>query len=102
MARGTASDVIRQSGLHAMVASGPGADRLAAALRNAPGISAAAFGTSLHVCGRDRIALEMAIAPLRDESAVAWREADPTLEDIFIHLMGSAHDNVPGPQAPGT
>jgi ABC-2 type transport system ATP-binding protein len=99
MARGTATEVIRQSGLHAMVASGPGADRLATALRNAPGISAAAFGISLHVCGPDRVALEKAIAPLRDASAVTWREADPTLEDIFIHLMGSAHDNAPGSHA---
>src|SRR4030081_2265027 len=45
MARGTASDIIRQSGLIAFVATGPGADRLAARLRDAPGVTAAAaFG----------------------------------------------------------
>ena len=51
MARGTAEEIIAQSGLQAMVATGPGADRLAPLLRDAPGVTAAAaFGTTLHVC----------------------------------------------------
>ena len=98
MARGTAHDIIRQSGLSAFIASGAGADRLAAKLREAPGVSAAAaaFGTTLHVCGPDRAALERAIAPWRGDPGIAWEEAEPTLEDIFIHLMGRAQDNAPG------
>ena len=97
MARGTSEDIIRQSGLSAFVASGPGADRLASKLRDTPGITAAAaFGTTLHVCGPDRAALERAIAPWRSDMAIAWQKAEPTLEDIFIHLMGRARDNAPG------
>jgi ABC-2 type transport system ATP-binding protein len=93
MARGTAEDIIRQSGLHARIATGPGADRLAPQLRNAPGITAAAaFGTTLHVCSPDEQALERAIAPLRHDG-LKWEEAEPTLEDVFIHLMGQAQDN---------
>src|SRR5512141_75432 len=53
LARGTAEEIIKTSGLIAFVATGPGADRLAAKLRDAPGVTAAAaFGTELHVSGR--------------------------------------------------
>lgn len=93
MARGTTEEVIRQSGLFAMVATGAGADRLAPMLRDAPGITAAAaFGATLHVCSPDREALMRAIDPLRRDG-LQWDEAAPTLEDVFIHLMGQAQDN---------
>ena len=55
--------------------------------------AAAAFGATLHVCGPDRAALERAIAPFRREPGLTWEEAEPTLEDVFIHLMGRARDN---------
>jgi ABC-2 type transport system ATP-binding protein len=94
MARGTAADIIAQSGLSAWIATGAGADRLAPKLRDVPGVTAAAaFGLTLHVCGPDEAALERAIAPFRADPALDWERAEPTLEDIFIHLMGQAHDN---------
>jgi ABC-2 type transport system ATP-binding protein len=94
MARGTAADIIRQSGLAAFIAHGPDADRLAPRLRDAPGVTAAAaFGTALHVCGPDREALQRAIQPFRNDPHLTWDEAEPTLEDVFIHLMGQARDN---------
>src|SRR5690349_19174029 len=94
MARGSTAEIVQQSGLSAFVASGPGADRLAVRLRDAPGVTAAAaFGTTLHVCGPDREALLKAIEPYRADAAIKWEEAEPTLEDIFIHLMGKARDN---------
>lgn len=97
MARGTALDIISQSGLTAFIATGPGADRLALRLRDAPGVTAAAaFGATLHVCGPDREALMRAIEPFGNDPAIVWQEAAPTLEDIFIHLMGTARDNAPG------
>ena len=94
MARGTVADVIAASGLKAMVASGPGADRLAPALRDAEGITAAAaFGATLHICSPDQAALDAAIARFSDQPAIHWEPAEPTLEDVFIHLMGQAQDN---------
>jgi ABC-2 type transport system ATP-binding protein len=94
MARGTAADIIKQSGLIAFVARGPGADRLAPRLNGAPGVTAAAaFGATLHVCGPDRTALTKAIEPFRKEADLTWEEAEPTLEDVFVHLMGRARDN---------
>ncbi|MBN9090701.1 MAG: ABC transporter ATP-binding protein [Reyranella sp.] len=94
MARGTAAEIIEQSGLAAFIARGPGADRLAPKLRDAEGVTAAAaFGTALHVCGPDREALVRTIEPFRHEDSLKWEEAEPTLEDVFIHLMGRARDN---------
>jgi len=94
MARGTAPEIIAQSGLSAMVVTGAGADRLAPLLRDAPGITAAAaFGTALHVCSPDREALRQAVATITQGKALRAEEAEPTLEDVFIHLMGQASDN---------
>ena len=94
MARGTAEEIIEASGLSALVATGPGADRLAPELRDVPGVTAAAaFGTTLHVCGPDREALWRAVDHLHDRG-LHWEEAQPTLEDVFIHLMGQAQDNM--------
>jgi ABC-2 type transport system ATP-binding protein len=87
LARGTADEVIAASGLATFHAEGPGADRLAAELRGRPGVEMAApFGTVLHVSGRDRAALEAAIAPYRQPPLV-WTETRPTLEDVFIQLI---------------
>lgn len=94
MARGTAADIIAQSGLKAMVATGEGADSLAQTLSSFPGITAAAFGTTLHICSADPEALKKAVASVSDRKTIRWQEATPTLEDVFIHLMGQAQDNM--------
>jgi ABC-2 type transport system ATP-binding protein len=96
MARGSAEEIIERSGLVSWHATGPGADRLAPRLRKIPGVTAAAFGTDLHVSASDPGVLAAAIAPYRADRAVEWREAQPTLEDVFIHLMSGARDNAPG------
>jgi ABC-2 type transport system ATP-binding protein len=92
-ARGSAEEVISGSRLITFVASGPGADRLSTELAKAPGVLAAApFGQELHVSGLDRASLEAAIAPYRREP-FTWRETPPSLEDVFIRLMGQVEDN---------
>ncbi len=62
--------------------------------RSRPGVDMVApFGNSLHISGRDKAALEAAIAPYRDRPGVTWTLSEPTLEDVFIDLMGRARDN---------
>ena len=91
IARGTAEEVIGQSKLVTFQADGPRADRLARELANAPGIDMVApFGAALHVSGTDRARLERSIEPFRREPW-HWIEVQPSLEDVFIHLMRSAN-----------
>ena len=91
LARGTTAEVIAASGLSALQGEGAGADRLASEIEQRDGVAmAAAFGPSLHVCGPDKAALRRAVAPFPQ---VHWREAEPTLEDVFINLMRTATDN---------
>ncbi len=91
LARGTATRNIAASGLFALTGTGPNADRLAHVLQRQPGVdTAAAFGATIHVCGRDPAALRAAVATFPD---VRWADAEPTLEDVFIDLMRTAPDN---------
>ena len=93
IARGTAESVIAESHLVTLHGEGPGIDRLSAEIGAREGVEMAApFGAALHVSGQDRQALEAAIAPWRREP-FRWTEVEPTLEDVFIHLMGRAEDN---------
>ncbi len=86
LARGTADQVIDESGLTTFLAEGPNVGRLIPRLRNQAGVEmATVFGTTLHVSGRDRAALEKAIAPL-SHATIVWTETRPTLEDVFIQL----------------
>jgi ABC-2 type transport system ATP-binding protein len=91
--RGTADEVIAASALVTYQAEGERADRLAVQLAQAPGVlMAAPFGEGLHVSGTDRAALEAAIAPFR-RPPYRWAETRPTLEDVFIHMMGASGAN---------
>ncbi|HMM13838.1 MAG TPA: ABC transporter ATP-binding protein [Parvibaculum sp.] len=97
LARGTAEEVIAQSGLATWNVSGNSLkriNRLAAELSGRDGIDMVApFGPTLHVSGLDAAALERAIAPHRHDPDLSWRAGTPTLEDVFILLMKRAPDN---------
>jgi ABC-2 type transport system ATP-binding protein len=94
LARGTVQEVVANSHLATYVATGPDLAKLADELRHRDGIDMVApFGASLHVSGRDAGKLEAAIAPYRDNPALQWQHAEPSLEDVFIELMGRGRDN---------
>jgi len=97
LARGTVDEVIKSSHLTTYVVSAPngeGLSDLTTELTDKPGIDMVApFGTSLHVSGRDEAALETAIAPYRKRKNFDWERSEPSLEDVFIDLMGKARDN---------
>jgi ABC-2 type transport system ATP-binding protein len=95
LAHGTVEEVIRRSKLTVYDVTGKDLAQLAAELEKRHGVdSVAPFGTSLHVAGRDRAALEAAIAPYRANPALTWRPFEASLEDVFIGLMSQSRDNM--------
>jgi len=93
IARGTAHEIVEKSGLVTFNGEGEDIGRIVGELERQPGVlSASAFGAAVHVSGTDRAALEQAIAPFRTD-AFRWQEARPSLEDVFIQLMGDKPDD---------
>ncbi|HKR24881.1 MAG TPA: ABC transporter ATP-binding protein [Allosphingosinicella sp.] len=93
LARGTAKEVIAGAKLATWRGEGPGVDRLAPELMRNPAVEMAApFGLALHVSGGDAKALERALEPYR-RPPFKWAKTEPTLEDVFIHLMSGVEDN---------
>jgi ABC-2 type transport system ATP-binding protein len=96
VARGTVGEVIARSGLFTFIVEGDGARALAVKLRGEPGVEFAAFfGAALHASGRDRAALERALAPFRGSPGLTFHEAAPSLEDVFIQLQEQGNGDQP-------
>jgi ABC-2 type transport system ATP-binding protein len=94
LAHGTVDEVIAKSQLTTYTVTGDDLQLLSEKLTGQPGIDMVApFGTSLHVSGRDEAALEATIAPWRDKPGLHWQKTAPSLEDVFIELMGRSKDN---------
>ena len=94
LAHGTVEQVIANSALSTWNVTGDDLNTLGSELAGKPGVDMVApFGTSLHVSGRDRAALEASIAPYRNSGKWHWQNSEPSLEDVFIDLMGRAKDN---------
>jgi ABC-2 type transport system ATP-binding protein len=95
LAKGTAAQVIAQSGLSTWIVSGPNLHALALDLENREGIDmVASFGAALHVSGRDARALDAVVkAAKKENGAHHWTRGEPSLEDVFIILMDRVKDN---------
>jgi ABC-2 type transport system ATP-binding protein len=94
LAHGTVEEVIAKSALTTYTVTGNQLHTLQEQLAGKPGVDMVApFGASLHVSGRDKAALEAAIAPWRDNKDLHWQQSEPSLEDVFIELMTRSKDN---------
>jgi ABC-2 type transport system ATP-binding protein len=93
LAHGTVDEVIRAGGLTTWEVAGENLSALAGKLRGLPGVEqVVAFGTALHVSGRDAEKLRASIAPFM-AGAHRLTRIESGLEDVFIGLMDTAKDN---------
>jgi ABC-type multidrug transport system ATPase subunit len=85
--QGSAEAVVQGAGLIVFQAIGPGIETLVRKVRRLPGVeTAAVFGDALRVTGKDRAVLRATLDALPD-SALAWQEVPPRLDDVFIHML---------------
>ncbi|SDF13159.1 ABC-2 type transport system ATP-binding protein [Salipiger thiooxidans] len=95
VAQGTVEEVVRDAGLTTVVVTGEATSEAANKLRGAEGVDQIApFGNTLHVVGRDGEALRRTVARVAAETGTQVADAETSLEDVFIQLMGDARDNM--------
>ena len=91
VARGTAEEIIQESGLETYFVTGRGTSAAARALAGMPGVEqVAAFGEDLHVVGSDRRALRQSVEEVAQKFPIKVSAGETTLEDVFIRLMSEA------------
>ncbi|SOY87339.1 ABC transporter ATP-binding protein [Cupriavidus taiwanensis] len=94
LAQGTADEVVASQRLSTWSVEGADLAALSAQLQGAPGVEqTVAFGTALHVTGRDAQALAETLARLAGPGR-RIEQARTSLEDVFIHMMSGAEDNM--------
>jgi ABC-2 type transport system ATP-binding protein len=93
LASGTAGEVVQAAGLTTWEVTGQNLPALAAKIRGQPGVEqVVAFGSTLHVSGRDAARLRESVGPWMT-GAYRWEQIESSLEDVFIGLMESTKDN---------
>ncbi|HLX96009.1 MAG TPA: ABC transporter ATP-binding protein [Verrucomicrobiae bacterium] len=93
LARGSVDEVVKTANLTTWEVTGPELPVLAEKIRGQPGVEqVVAFGTTLHVSGRDAAQLRESVSPWMT-GAYRWQQIESGLEDVFISLMETARDN---------
>ena len=96
LAKGTAAEIVAEQNLTTWAIHGENLVELSQKLRDQPAVDqTVAFGTSLHVCGKDSVQLENTIRQIVQELGQNLRmeKIDTSLEDVFIYMMKQSADN---------
>ncbi|AOW13911.1 multidrug ABC transporter ATP-binding protein [Hydrogenophaga crassostreae] len=94
LARGSEQEIVDGAGLSVWSVEGAGEQVWSERLRAMPGVqSVVAFGSTLHVAGRDGPLLARSLAPLHGQDGLRVSEARASLEDVFISLIDQSQDN---------
>ena len=95
IAQGTVPEVVQGAALTTYVVTGGDTAKAARLLRGAAGVDQVApFGATLHVVGRDAMALKTSVDAVAAQTGSHAELSDTSLEDVFIQLMGAAQDNM--------
>lgn len=90
---GTAQEVVDSQNLAGFEITGPDLVAYSAVVRGLPGIEqVTAFGSTLHIIGRDREALSRTALLQKDDLHI-WKPIRAGLEDVFISLMETAEED---------
>lgn len=93
LASGSVGEVLKNARLTTWEVTGGDMPALAEKLRKAPAVEqVVAFGSTLHVSGRDEAKLRESINPFMTGD-YHWKSIPSGLEDVFISLMETAKDN---------
>jgi len=94
LTQGTAESVTAEQGLATWAIHGHNLVPLGQRLRGSPGVDqTVAFGSSLHVSGKDHALLERTLRQAVQGSDLRIEPVDTSLEDVFIYLMNRSADN---------
>lgn len=90
---GTAAEVVAGQDLSSWTIHGDHLAGVSQRLRGQPGVDQiVAFGSALHVTGKDAHALAQSVARVAREAGLRFERIDTSLEDVFIYLMNRATD----------
>jgi ABC-2 type transport system ATP-binding protein len=93
LATGTVADVLKNAKLTTFEVTGGNLHELAEKIRGKSGVEqVVAFGSTLHVSGRDEAKLRESANPFM-AGEFHWKQISSGLEDVFISLMETAKDN---------
>jgi len=99
MTQGSAAEIIAEQKLTTWEITGGDLTAVATKLRGQPGVEqVAAFGSALHVTGRDSSLLEKSINQATEGTESRAKRSATGLEDVFIYLTEQATDNYGKPQ----
>jgi ABC-2 type transport system ATP-binding protein len=95
LASGTAAEVVAGAKLFTWAIEGEDLAAVATELRGAPGADMIVpFGARLHVSGTDAETLASSVSAAAARRGLRATSVDPSLEDVFIHLMRRAPEPV--------